>query len=362
MSGRRRPLFLALLAAAVLLPVAGRPAAADATPGWKRIDIPATGSYLERYVPRSLEPGKLVPVILFLHGSNGTPELYEPFMMEPAEASKAIVVLPKSSATAGWGSAADELTVAESLRLVKADLAPLATDDLRISIAGHSAGGAYAFLLAYGAASHYSAVFTLSAPYYSVAAVADPAYRAPIRMYYGTTDPNYTDGPYAELKAQWDRLGVPWQEDIGAGFGHNTWPLSTMLGGFAFLVAQSYPAAPPACVPGPGTFCLLGGRFRVEVTWSDAQGEAGAGTTAGCPSDGSGLFWFFSPDNWEMLVKVIDGCAVNQRYWVFLAATTNVGYTLTVTDTATGQAQRYANPVGVNAPAVTDTSAFATCP
>ena len=76
----------------------------------------------------------------------------------------------------------------------------------------------------------------------------------------------------------------------------------------------------------------------------------------------SGLFWFFSDNNWEMLVKVLDGCAINGHYWVFSAATTNVGYTLRVIDTDNGAVQEYVNPLGVAADAVTDTGAFATCP
>jgi len=39
-----------------------------------------------------------------------------------------------------------------------------------------------------------------------------------------------------------------------------------------------------------------------------------------------------------------------------------VEYTLTVTDTRTGQTARYENPLGRSAPAVTDTQAFASCP
>ncbi|MCP4658622.1 MAG: hypothetical protein GY856_24695 [bacterium] len=79
-------------------------------------------------------------------------------------------------------------------------------------------------------------------------------------------------------------------------------------------------------------------------------------------SDDSGLLWFFDPDNWELLVKVLDGCAVNQRYWVFAAATTNVETTLEVTDSLSGQMKTYHNPLGTSAAAVTDTFAFATCP
>ena len=37
-------------------------------------------------------------------------------------------------------------------------------------------------------------------------------------------------------------------------------------------------------------------------------------------------------------------------------------YTLTVTDTETGDVVQYTNPLGVDADAITDTDAFATCP
>ncbi len=42
--------------------------------------------------------------------------------------------------------------------------------------------------------------------------------------------------------------------------------------------------------------------------------------------------------------------------------TTDVEYTLRVTDTASGEIQTYFNPLGVASPAITDTGAFATCP
>jgi hypothetical protein len=80
------------------------------------------------------------------------------------------------------------------------------------------------------------------------------------------------------------------------------------------------------------------------------------------PNPGSGLFWFFAPDNWEILVKAINGCGLNARWWIFSASTTNVYYRLDVRD-LTGRAQRiFFNYPGPPAPAVTDTSAFATCP
>ena len=47
---------------------------------------------------------------------------------------------------------------------------------------------------------------------------------------------------------------------------------------------------------------------------------------------------------------------------MFFAATTNVGYALTVVDTEAGRLRAYSNPLGNAAPAVTDIEAFATCP
>jgi len=64
----------------------------------------------------------------------------------------------------------------------------------------------------------------------------------------------------------------------------------------------------------------------------------------------------------QALVKIVNACSYNDRYWVFSAATTNVEYTLTVTDTESQVVKTYFNPMGSPAPAVTDTSAFATCP
>ena len=46
-------------------------------------------------------------------------------------------------------------------------------------------------------------------------------------------------------------------------------------------------------------------------------------------------FWFFDPSdeaNFELCLKVLDGTRVNDRFWVFAAATTDVEYTLTIED------------------------------
>lgn len=331
------------------------PAAGDILPQWTRVEIPATGSYFWRYVPESLDQSKEAPVVLFFHGAGTIPDAYRNFITSSAERAGTVVAMPKSSGV-GWGTVADELTVTETLRLVREELK---VDARRIGLAGHSAGGAWAYLVAY-AGKEYSAVFTLGTPFYAVDKVVDPAYKPPIHMYYGTTDLNYT-AARPQLIAQWDRLGIPWEEDIQPSFGHNSWPNSSMAAGFLFLAGHSRPSTGGPCVPGDTSLCLGHGRFRAEVAW-DTGTAAGPGHVVPGAAGGSGLFWFFSADNWELLVKLIDGCPVNNRFWVFSSATTNVRYILTVTDLATGQTARYENLAGKPAAAVTDTEAFATCP
>ena len=71
-----------------------------------------------------------------------------------------------------------------------------------------------------------------------------------------------------------------------------------------------------------------------------------------------GSFWFFSQDNPEMLVKVLNGCGVNNHYWVFASAGTNVAFNLHVMDTVTSLSQTYSNSDNVAAVPVQDTSAF----
>jgi hypothetical protein len=122
---------------------------------------------------------------------------------------------------------------------------------------------------------------------------------------------------------------------------------------------------PFTCQPDATTLCLNGGRFQVRLTWRRPPNQGGGledAHTAAAGTDDSGLFYFQNPDNWEMLIKVLRACGLNQRYWVFFAATTDVEYTVTVADSATGASKQYTNPAGVPSPAVTDTGAFATCP
>ena len=108
--------------------------------------------------------------------------------------------------------------------------------------------------------------------------------------------------------------------------------------------------------------CVQGGRFAVEATWRDAAGGSDTARAAPAGSADTALLWFFEPSNWELMVKVLDGCDINGHFWVYAAASTDVEYQLTVTDLETGQIFTYHNPLGTASPAVNQTEAFATCP
>jgi hypothetical protein len=97
-------------------------------------------------------------------------------------------------------------------------------------------------------------------------------------------------------------------------------------------------------------------RFQPAVTWTSADGKTGAGNLTPISADTKG-FWFFSPDNIDLVVKVVDGRALNGKFWVFYGSLTTVQFTLTVTDTVTGAQKTYSNAQGQNSRGA-DTAAF----
>ena len=103
---------------------------------------------------------------------------------------------------------------------------------------------------------------------------------------------------------------------------------------------------------------ILAEDFEVNVAWQNHQGETGEAKLVQPPSRDSALYYFFTPENWELMVKVLDGCALNGHYWVFGAASTDVGYNIRIDRRGSSQSFRAENPVGNIAPAITDIKAF----
>ncbi len=125
----------------------------------------------------------------------------------------------------------------------------------------------------------------------------------------------------------------------------------------AFSSCSSSSNGPQRVGTPTGTALSVGhGRFRVTTSWQ-ANGQSGSGQAVQL-SDETGYFWFFSPNNVEMLVKVLDACSFNQSFWVFAGGLTNVKVDITVEDLATGARKTYSNPRNTAFAPIQDTQAF----
>ena len=123
---------------------------------------------------------------------------------------------------------------------------------------------------------------------------------------------------------------------------------------------------PPDPDPEPPTYgpCLpttdvlqFDGGYRVSMCYVTHQGETGQAKAGIWASSQSGILWFFSRENAEVLVKVLDGCRHNGHRWVFVAPVTDVGFELRVTGPR-GKVWTHTNEVGTTALTKSDTSAF----
>jgi hypothetical protein len=129
---------------------------------------------------------------------------------------------------------------------------------------------------------------------------------------------------------------------------------------------ESQPAlasiAPNAsCTANATTICLNNDRFAVSATWRANDGSSGVGQAVRLTAD-TGYFTFFSATNVEVVIKVLNACGLNSKYWVFAGGLTNVNVVLTVRDTVSGTVRTFTNPINTAFQPIQDTGAFATCP
>ena len=116
------------------------------------------------------------------------------------------------------------------------------------------------------------------------------------------------------------------------------------------------------CTSTASTLCLgPSGRFAVKASYKTAS-TSGNGAVVPFSTSESGLFTFFAPTNWEVVIKVLNGCGVNNHWWVFTGGLTDQHAEIEVTDQHRGVTKRYFNYSGVPFALVTDTQALATCP
>jgi hypothetical protein len=112
------------------------------------------------------------------------------------------------------------------------------------------------------------------------------------------------------------------------------------VAGVRFLYGPTVKAG--ACRSSSTALCL-GRRFLVTLSWLN-QFDGSSGVGRAIPRTAvTGFFSFGDPNNVELLVKILDFGTVNK---LFYGELTNLQFTLTVTDTETGDVKTYGNTPG----------------
>jgi hypothetical protein len=129
---------------------------------------------------------------------------------------------------------------------------------------------------------------------------------------------------------------------------------------FGIRIGVERDPSPPSyyskCEP-TTTLLVLDGGYEVSMCYETPDrvvGQAGSGVWH---SEESGLLWFFDRENVEVLVKVLNGCAINGHRWVYVSPATDVAFNLRVTD-GSNRVWRQRNKQGQSARTVADTLAF----
>ena len=134
-----------------------------------------------------------------------------------------------------------------------------------------------------------------------------------------------------------------------------------ILGGLCLAFFAASPCLSATFAPDSATLCLNSSRFQVRTQWVTPDGRTGGGHAVALTGD-TGYFWFFSSGNIELVVKVVDGRAFNNNFWVFAGGLTNVEVIITVTDTQAGFVKAYVNPQGAAFQPIQDTGPFSSPP
>jgi virginiamycin B lyase len=149
---------------------------------------------------------------------------------------------------------------------------------------------------------------------------------------------------------------VPIFQPIPLLFGSTAMRVHTGPDGRLWIGQQGSVVRAEVAACGDDEAVCLEGRFRARVELRGGDGGV-SGARPLFRTGNTGHFSFFTPNNIDLAVKVVDGRAFNGRYWVFVGSLTDVGFTLTVTDTATGAVKVYRGAAG-RQESIADTSAF----
>jgi len=174
-------------------------------------------------------------------------------------------------------------------------------------------------------------------------------------------------------------IGTSLLEDLPLPAGHyilvnSAWDIEVGTFQTAVHCTSAQPRGAPcngvywlsSLIPADDTVCL-NNRFMIGIFGVSNSSTGGNGHPVHVASKDTAIFWFYDSDNFEVMLKVLNGCGINNHWWVFGGALTNQAYTILVFDTTQPEVpgvnpKAYVNAFGVQAPAITDINAFATCP
>jgi photosystem II stability/assembly factor-like uncharacterized protein len=168
-----------------------------------------------------------------------------------------------------------------------------------------------------------------------------------------TGEVNAYFNPEREFASRGDTSAFPRPQDAAVRVAAST---TTATGAGSTLAASAPRAAGEPCSPDERTLCLREGRFRVVADWTNFKGGHGGGHSRPL-NETTGIFWFFDESNLELAIKILDGRSLNDHFWVFYGALSNVEYRITVEDTTSGAVRTYTNPLHRFA-SIGDTEAF----
>ncbi|MEM7351377.1 MAG: hypothetical protein AAF657_11260 [Acidobacteriota bacterium] len=150
-------------------------------------------------------------------------------------------------------------------------------------------------------------------------------------------------------------LGAFVWQDAGGGTGLRELPedvlreyirIAAEVSGRCGLAESAAPLA------GGNLLRLQSCRFQARAHWRDpVSGVEGEGIAVPLTRD-TGVFWFFEGANIEITLKILDGTAFNDHWWVYWSGMTHLEVWLEVTDTVSGAVKVYREPAR-------DTEAFA---